>query len=829
MSQHSTYNADRLETLRRSRIRTQRWSWFFGAGSVLLLLLLVAASADYGLQLSPIARWIFSGILVICASVGLVQWISLWRRSSDLKTAALELESRRPDLGCLISTAAEYLEGGRTATRQYEPELVEALQQSAARHLVRVETPWYRRKIWGTGAALGVVAAAVALLLAWVPSGSVAVERVLMPWSDKTFTRVEVAPGDVEIPEGTQLDIAGLFSGRSPTEPRIEWRRSPSDPWQSAALKGAADGRYVYSLRNVRGPLYYRLAGGDAVSPPYQIATFVPPAIDQFHVTIEYPEYTGLDPAEQNDPNLAVVRASHLTFRITASGEVAQARLRFADRPGLPLQAGPDNSWTAAFTAQRDLYYWVDLMDTEGRKGGNPQPYRLTVLPDEPPEVAIFNPALDVRADPTDRIPIEISVTDDFGVEALELVFHKVGGEKQVIPCTVETHDPTHATASVEIDLAPLGLRDYELVAYYARARDNNTLDGPGRGQSPVYFIEITNQERALSQCHGRGQQINLLVIQKQIIASTIALEPDAEPKRFFDLSTLQRQALEYAGIFRDGFQLALAPPEARAEFASAMEAMDQASTELDQRRRDPALEAEQRALAHLYQACRLLPELEAGMCRGEGECIAIVLEAIEKLNEERERESERNLPEILREARRLARAQETLNDLYRLSDEAAASAGSAELAAYPATQGDIAGRSDPNQPRPGQEGDGERQLEGSNPISEEQRKLSEAAAELAARLRELSGRNPNLTHEYPMRMREASQQWRLAYLAAVGSGFSAAGDYGAHGLSAMAEVIAWLERWLDRPAPTDPATEDYPRQYEALVAEYFRKLSFEQ
>lgn len=829
MSQHSIYNADRLETLRRARIRTQHWSWFFGAGSVLLLLLLAAAWADYGLELSPIARWIISGILLSCATVGLVRWITLWRRHGDLKTAALELESRRPELGCLISTAAEYLEGNRTATNEYEPALVEALQECAARHLVRVETPWHRRKILRTAAALGVATAAMALLWVWVPSGAVAVERILMPWTDTTFTRVEVVPGNVEIPEGTHVEIAGRFTGRPPTRPRIEWRLSPDDTWRHAALKGSEDGRYAYSLRTVRQPLYYRLAGGDAVSPPYRIATFVPPAIDQFHVTIEYPDYTGLDPVEQNDPNLAVVRASRLTFRITTSGQVAQARLRFADQPSLPLDAGPDNSWTASITAERDLYYWVDLIDADGRKGGETQPYRLTVLPDEAPDVAIFEPALDVRANPTDRIPIEISVTDDFGVEGLELVFHKVGGAEQVIPCTVRMQDPTHATASVEIDLAPLGLRDYELVAYHARARDNNTLDGPGTGQSPVYFIEITNKERALSQGHGRGQQINLLVIQKQIIASTIVLDPDAEARLFLDLSALQRQALEYAGIFKDGFHLALAPPEARAEFASAMEAMDEASTALGQRRRDPALAAEQRALAHLYQACRLLPELEAGMCRGQGECIRIVLDAIEKLKEEREHEGEQNLPEILREARHLARAQATLNEIYRQSDEPAASEGASGLAAQHGTQGANAGRADPPRKAPDQESDGEPQLEDGSPISEEQRKLGEAAAALAARLRELSGRNPNLSHEYPERMKEASQHLRLAYLAVTGSGFSAASDHGAHGLSAMAEVIAWLERFLDQPASTDPATEDYPRQFEALVAEYFRKLSFEQ
>ncbi len=88
-------------------------------------------------------------------------------------------------------------------------------------------------------------------------------------------------------------------------------------------------------------------------------------------------------------------------------------------------------------------------------------------------------------------------------------------------------------TATAELDLSALGLKEYELVAYHAEATDNNTLDGPGVGESPVYFVEITNEEGKPCLSQGQGQRVNLLVIQKQIIADSTALAPKAKAEEF--------------------------------------------------------------------------------------------------------------------------------------------------------------------------------------------------------------------------------------------------------------------------------------------------------
>src|SRR5262249_6003906 len=113
----------------------------------------------------------------------------------------------------------------------------------------------------------------------------------------------------------------------------------------------------------------------------------------------------------------SVLRASQLGFKIACSDGVTRARLRFANETNVELSASSNHLWTANLKARNDLYYWIDLEDKAGHKGGNDKPFHLKVLPDQPPVVEITEPGMDLRADPTNNVPLKISVTDDFGVE----------------------------------------------------------------------------------------------------------------------------------------------------------------------------------------------------------------------------------------------------------------------------------------------------------------------------------------------------------------------------------------------------------------------------
>ena len=397
------------------------------------------------------------------------------------------------------------------------------------------------------------------------------------------------------------------------------------------------------------------------------------------------------------------------------------------------------------------------------------------------------------------------------------------------------------------IDLAPLNLKEYELVAYYAEARDNNTLDGPGLGKSPVYFIEYTTKGEPLSQCNGGGQKINLLQIEKQIIAATSAVEERAAAEKLPEIAAIQRQAGTYAGIFKDSYILSVSPPEAWTEFDAAIAAMESAAKALDEVKRPNALSAEDSALEHLYQVTRLLPELEKCMCHG-GNGTKIVLESIEKLKESQKKEREEELPKILNQARALAAQQEKLNDIFFRQSQAGENPKPGENTNSP-PNAPKSGASKPGQslaansgsgsatepPKPdSKEGGTQRPPDAptetsGGDVDKEQQQLSESAAALAGRLRELSGKDPRVGWNLYQTMAEVSKAMERAAKAAHANP-SYASQNGGFGLSGLTGVIQSLEQLLAQDTKsTDTATEEYPKEYESLISEYLRSLSYTQ
>src|SRR5262249_6889422 len=152
--------------------------------------------------------------------------------------------------------------------------------------------------------------------------------------------------------------------------------------------------------------------------------------------------------------------------------------------------------------------------------------HHIAAIADHPPQVEILQPAQDMRADATNRIPVQVSAVDDYGVTELKVVYHKLNGREQMVACQTESAKNGEWIATAEIDLSALDLKRYDVVAYHAEARDNNTLDGPGIGRSPLYFIEITDKVSAPTPPLPPmpGEQVNLVVVQKQIIADTVGL-----------------------------------------------------------------------------------------------------------------------------------------------------------------------------------------------------------------------------------------------------------------------------------------------------------------
>ncbi|HVY68879.1 MAG TPA: DUF4175 family protein, partial [Verrucomicrobiae bacterium] len=609
MNEASKFAKNRLQDASRAKDHARQMALVLATLAGGIVILLGVALLDYWLILPVPARFGGVAVMLALACFGARRWWQARKRPTALKEVALDAESQKAGLGCELSTAAEYLSGERKVSLEYEADLAAALQEKAAKNLERVDLPYWKRPLQ-TGLALGLVAFALVLFGAMASGAFTALKRTALPWSNAAYTTVAVKPGDIEIPIGKDVEIKSVFSGRVPRRANLSWRDDGAATWQTVALTRTNTGEYLYAMKNVRTPVAYHVSGSDAISADFKVTPYIPPEVKDWRVELNYPAYTKHPRMLQTSPEISVVRGTTAGIVISPNVPLSKARIRFNGQPAIDLQTGSNGLWRADVKITKDTEFWVDLADLKGHPGTNDRPYHIQALVDTAPKVEITEPGQDIRSEATNTVPVKIMATDDFGISEMRLVYHRLGGPEQVITAT--RRGETNTELNVEIPLSTLNLKEHELVAYHAEATDNNTLDGPGVGKSEVFFIEITNDESKSSK--GKGQpdsKVNLLVVQKQIIADTTALAANDGKEKFDDLAKRQKDAVEFGQIYLNAINQSFAAASASIEMLAAVNDMKKAQAALEQQARGKALPPEETALAHLYQVLKAMPELK--------------------------------------------------------------------------------------------------------------------------------------------------------------------------------------------------------------------------
>ncbi len=837
----------RLTEVCRTKDTSLRLVWAITIGEAILLAAFVLALMDYWLMLPIWMRTTGAIGLSLLAAIGLYRLVRFYRRPTRLKEAALDLEAEKPELGCEVSTATEYLTGERKPAREYEHDLAAALQEKAAQHLSAERVP-YEKKFIRPALLLGITLLALLIFMFVAPVGWTALQRTAVPFSRAHYTSVLVQPGNVEVPVGADLGVTNVFSGRMPKDPQLHWREQNDPDWQTIALTKDTNGAFVHAFKNLQTNVAYRVTGNDAVSEDFAISTFVPPEVKALEIQLTFPEYTQRKPTTQKSPDITALRATRVEFRVEPTVALSKAKLRFRPGPEAPLRLQENGIWTSLLTVTNESDYWIELADQKGRLGVNPKPYHIKCQPDNPPTVEIAEPGKDIRAAATNKVPVRISVTDDFGVGEIKLVFHKLGGSEQVISVRGQKAENGEVRGQTEIDLASLGLGQYELLAYHAEAADNNTLDGPGIGKSPVYFVEVTNEEGGACLSQGQGQKVNLLVIQKQIIADTTALASKVSSEKFSALNARQGDAAEFARMYLSAISAAPGAEAAAAEMEAAIKSMENAIKSLEQKNRASSLPPEESALAHLYQVVKLMPELEnlptapppSTQPKPRSPKVQVVLEAIKQ--KKKEQPDNKEIEQAIEQAKNLERQQSGLNAAARDAGESSGGKGKTASQSQSKSQSSQAttGKGQSSGKGKGQ-GEGEpsdnpssqNDPENAQPkdpaemaVKEEQ--LSKETAALAEKLQRLAGKDTRLGHNAPGKAAARAAAKMAAAGQAMAQGrFGAAGEHGFQGELALRSVVAQLERLLkNQPEESDIANEDFPKEYEAVISEYLKQLS---
>ncbi|MEO7135975.1 MAG: DUF4175 family protein, partial [Vicinamibacterales bacterium] len=624
--------AQLLEVVRQVRRRWRIKLALRGAVGFLLAGVLAMIAIAYALEafkFTPAAILSFriiTGLVLVAAGA----WFfarPLSRKVSD-EQVALYLEEHEPTLDSTILSAMEASE----RPGDWSPELIGKLVENAIERVheirkgERIERDSMLRYLWVSGAvALG----AVALFTFGPAYFRHTLSAIFVITSDVEAAapyKIDVKPGNATVAKGADQMITAALSGFDAAEAAILVRKGSASAFERVPMVKAENGSYEGMLFDLAEPLDYVIEAAGVRSASHKLNVVELPYAKKIDLEYTYPSYTGLEPRKIEDGgDIAVLKGTNVKFTVTPTMPTKGGQVVLGEKETVPLAVNPDGTLSANFTAQHDGFYRIELDSPAGeRLTASPQ-FSVDLLSDIAPTVKLSKPGRDTDATPVEEFFVEARADDDYAIKNLQLVYAINGGPEKVIPLFNGAKPTSEVTAGHTFFMEELGVKAGDSVSYYARATDNDAVNGAKQTSSDIYFLRIRPFDKNFKPAAsmgggggggGAGQEVGALSQQqRQIISGTFNIQRDrktmtaAKVREGVVVLTLAQSKLrdQVNGLVeRMNSRLVVSDPSFKkiAELLpKAAEQMAAAEKQLQAQKVDGALPPENLALQFLQQA----------------------------------------------------------------------------------------------------------------------------------------------------------------------------------------------------------------------------------
>ncbi len=686
-----------IESVRR-RLQLERL--IKGLSLLFLFLVLGSIFSSYVL-----ARYNFSDeVLLWTRIVGVVLLLGLllkvlvpvFRRSTTRQVARF-LEERHPQLQEGLSTAVGLSEGKPGA----DPQLRMLLERDVWKKLRSIALPTFYRV---RSSLLSLLAVVVSLLLfAYLFFGGpeafrYSLGRLLGSWdgqSESPLYAISVSPGDTTVAKHADVEVRASLTGFSSRNVRLQARYENEPAWQETVMRPDFDsGDLVFLFFDVREPMDYYVEADGIQSDTFRISVSELPNIEELHVRLVFPRYTGLNPVTLEDEgDIEAVVGTRAELSIRTDQPVEESLIRMEEAGDIPLEKVGPQQLKADFKVTADDYYRIHLQNQEKVWYPASDEFLIRALEDQPPLISFKQPGRDLRVTNIQEIFTEVKVQDDYGIRKARIHFSVNGAPEQVVELSKPSGSRSFVTSHT-FYLEEFGLIPGDFVSYYAQAED-----AIASSVTDIYFLEVEPYDREYYQSQNQGMSIpassnedlNLSKRQKEIIVATFKLRREKSSRAGFkeDIQTLaliQQRLQGQTQTLIDRLELrrtAAADPRFQKmadHLKQAVVHMDPAHDHLSKSAPKKALPEEQKALQQLLRAEALFKEIQVSFSQNQTGSPASAQELADLVDLELDRTKnqyetmqqnqqftrEEKLDEALEKLMELARRQEQLAERKR-------------------------------------------------------------------------------------------------------------------------------------------------------------------
>lgn len=372
---------------------------------------------------------------------------------------------------------------------------------------------------------------------------------------DNSLVGVKVSPGNTRLAAGEDLQVEAVII-RGEAGAILQYNTGQG--WQEIAMLDQGNGHYLATIYGIEQDSLYKVVTPTVSSEEFKVSVFLKPALESFQIRVTPPEYTSRKPFTIKElKDLAVPQDSDIFIEFKANKKVKAYIIE--NKSALPLGKTYTQIHQYSLRATSSSIYSIRLKDQQSDEMES-QPFKINIVKDMPPHVEITEPAKDLKKNRFERVPLEVSALDDYGLTKVDLTLDYSFGSSETIQVFRPQSDQRNLEKNLihELNLKELGLKEGNVITYYFSATDNRQPI-PQTSRSKIYFIEIhpdkSEQQKEEEKKDGEQQEelsvSDLIASQKDLIRSIIDVKSkttkDPLNKDKYKLNSKDRQALSAA------------------------------------------------------------------------------------------------------------------------------------------------------------------------------------------------------------------------------------------------------------------------------------------
>ena len=603
--------------------------------AILLLLAAIAMALLWGFAEITSAQW---PMVLLCVGGGLligsllVRVIS--RGEANLNEIAREIESAHPEMRATLLTAMEQQPKAEGFSYMQLRVVEEAVRQAVKNH--------WQEELTAREFQKASVMRALALLLFAGGFGlvvhktfvarkhepaQVAAKDPEKPKPSALFD-ITVTPGDAEVERGSRLVVEAKFAKDVPPDAMLVVSDAKGAERTRMPMRATVDTKVFGGLvSNIKDDGVYRVEFEGGRSKDFKITTFVHPELDHADATITPPSYAKQPTREvKNTLKVTALEGSKIGWKMKINKPIKDAEL-YADKDHIiPLKADPKDATTllANMLPDESRKYRLHLVDASERSNKTQPLINITVLKNTLPKIEIAFPKRDAKVSKLQELPLEAKLWDDVGVDKAGAVIEFDTAKRDVDLALQAPDKGKKIGVKTMLNLEPEKVEPLQMVSYYFWAEDKGPQGETRRSMSDMFFAEVRpfdgvfrEKEAPPSDEEGEpkeGEAQKLLKMQKDIVNANWRLVRDQNSGRetkamkgdvdtVMTSQSMNDENTEKAIAKVKGAKLKGHLQNAQKEMKSAEAELAKASDAAEAKAVPLALEAEQRALRHLFMA----------------------------------------------------------------------------------------------------------------------------------------------------------------------------------------------------------------------------------